>query len=65
MKVKRDCFYNFLGPNQSGKTTLMRAIANKQLEGFPKRVEFKSVFVEHEVEDVEVAARKTAFPSSM
>ena len=31
----------------------MRAIANEQLEGFPKRDELKSVFVEHEIEDEE------------
>lgn len=33
--------------------SLMRAIANEQLEGFPKRDELKSVFVEHEIEDEE------------
>ncbi|CAE7447731.1 TEF3 [Symbiodinium pilosum] len=48
MHLKRNRFYGLLGPNQCGKTTLMRAIANEQLEGFPKRDELKSVFVEHE-----------------
>merc|ERR1719359_2439771 len=51
MHLKRDRFYGLLGPNQRGKTTLMRAIANEQHEGFPKREELKSVFVEHEIED--------------
>merc|ERR1719361_1887684 len=46
MRLKRNKFYGLLGPNQCGKTTLMRAIANEQLEGFPKRDELKSVFVE-------------------
>eukprot|EP00438_Fugacium_kawagutii_P016630 Skav205650 [mRNA] locus=scaffold458:158289:165391:+ [translate_table: standard] len=50
-------FYGLLGPNQCGKTTLMRAIANEQLEGFPKRDELKSVFVEHEIEDEEALGR--------
>ena len=54
MHLKRNRFYGLLGPNQCGKTTLMRAIANEQLEGFPKRDELKSVFVEHEIEDEEV-----------
>ena len=53
MHLKRNRFYGLLGPNQCGKTTLMRAIANEQLEGFPKRDELKSVFVEHEIEDEE------------
>jgi elongation factor 3 len=54
MHLKRNRFYGLLGPNQCGKTTLMRAIANEQLEGFPKRDELKSVFVDHEIEDEEV-----------
>merc|ERR1711975_9482 len=55
-------FYGLLGPNQCGKTTLMRAIANEQLEGFPKRDELRSVFVEHEIEDEEVGVQDDGFP---
>merc|ERR1719310_549228 len=62
MHLKRDRFYGLLGPNQCGKTTLMRAIANEQLEGFPKRDELKSVFVEHEIEDEEVGVQDDGFP---
>jgi elongation factor 3 len=62
LHLKRDRFYGLLGPNQCGKTTLMRAIANEQLEGFPKRDELKSVFVEHEIEDVEVGVQDDGFP---
>merc|ERR1719456_369184 len=62
MHLKRDRFYGLLGPNQCGKTTLMRAIANEQLEGFPKRDELKSVFVEHEIEDEEVDVQDDGFP---
>ena len=40
----------------------MRAIANEQLEGFPKRDELKSVFVEHEIEDEEVGVQDDGFP---
>merc|ERR1719482_1695134 len=57
MHLKRGRFYGLLGPNQCGKTTLMRAIANEQLEGFPKRDELRSVFVEHEIEDEEVGVQ--------
>merc|ERR1712226_712645 len=62
MHLKRERFYGLLGPNQCGKTTLMRAIANEQLEGFPKRDELKSVFVEHEIEDEEVGVQDDGFP---
>jgi len=62
MHLKRNRFYGLLGPNQCGKTTLMRAIVNEQLEGFPKRDELKSVFVEHEIEDVEVDVQDDGFP---
>merc|ERR1719238_1833773 len=62
MHLKRERFYGLLGPNQCGKTTLMRAIANEQLEGFPKRDELKSVFVEHEIEEEEVGVQDDGFP---
>merc|ERR1719359_1869044 len=62
MHLKRNKFYGLLGPNQCGKTTLMRAIVNEQLEGFPKRDELKSVFVEHEIEDEEVGVQDDGFP---
>merc|ERR1711920_554988 len=62
MHLKRDRFYGLLGPNQCGKTTLMRAIANEQLEGFPKRDELKSIFVEHELEEEEVGVQDDGFP---
>jgi elongation factor 3 len=62
MHLKRNRFYGLLGPNQCGKTTLMRAIAREQLEGFPKRDELKSVFVEHEIEDEEVGVQDDGFP---
>merc|ERR1719198_2261437 len=62
MHLKRNRFYGLLGPNQCGKTTLMRAIANEQLEGFPKRDELKSVFVEHEIEDEEIGVQDDGFP---
>merc|ERR1712232_1187402 len=62
MHLKRNRFYGLLGPNQCGKTTLMRAIANEQLEGFPKRDELKSVFVEHEIPEEEVGVQDDGFP---
>merc|ERR1719326_641397 len=62
MRLKQNRFYGLLGPNQCGKTTLMRAIVNEQLEGFPKRDQLKSIFVEHELEDEEVDVQDDGFP---
>jgi len=62
LHLKRDRFYGLLGPNQCGKTTLMRAIAKEQLEGFPKRDELRSIFVEHEIEEEEVGVQDDGFP---
>ena len=35
MRLKRGAKYGLLGGNDSGKTTLMRSIANGSVEGFP------------------------------
>ena len=49
MKGKR---YGLCGPNGCGKSTLMKAIANGQLEGFPSPEELKTVYVEHDIQGV-------------
>jgi elongation factor 3 len=50
MKLKRGKRYGLLGANDSGKTTLMRAIANNQVEGFPDISEVRTVFVEADIQ---------------
>eukprot|EP00549_Striatella_unipunctata_P000256 CAMPEP_0118684600 /NCGR_PEP_ID=MMETSP0800-20121206/6744_1 /TAXON_ID=210618 ORGANISM="Striatella unipunctata, Strain CCMP2910" /NCGR_SAMPLE_ID=MMETSP0800 /ASSEMBLY_ACC=CAM_ASM_000638 /LENGTH=1039 /DNA_ID=CAMNT_0006581345 /DNA_START=62 /DNA_END=3181 /DNA_ORIENTATION=+ len=50
MKLKRGKRYGLLGPNDSGKTTLMRAISNNQVEGFPDVTEVRTVFVEADIQ---------------
>mmetsp|Transcript_136533 Transcript_136533/g.262272 ORF Transcript_136533/g.262272 Transcript_136533/m.262272 type:complete len:1404 (+) Transcript_136533:50-4261(+) len=62
MHLKRNRFYGLLGPNQCGKTTLMRAIANELLEGFPPREELRSIFVEHEIPEEQVGVQDDGFP---
>ena len=54
LRLKKNMVYGLLGGNNCGKTTLMRAIANEQVEGFPKKDELRTVFVEHEIEEREV-----------
>ena len=50
LKLKRGARYGILGVNGCGKTTLMRAINNEQVEGFPKQAEVKTVYVEHDLD---------------
>ena len=50
MKLKRGKRYGLLGPNDCGKTTLMRAIANNQVEGFPDSSTVRTVFVEADIQ---------------
>jgi elongation factor 3 len=50
MKLLRGHRYGLLGPNDCGKTTLMRAIANNQVEGFPDVTQVRTVFVEADIQ---------------
>ena len=49
LKLKRGYRYGLCGKNDSGKTSLMRAIANQQVEGFPPPTELRTMFVETDV----------------
>jgi elongation factor 3 len=49
MRLKRGHKYGLLGGNDSGKTTLMRAIANGSVEGFPDPSTVRTVFVEADI----------------
>uniref|UniRef100_A0A061R1D1 Elongation factor 3 n=1 Tax=Tetraselmis sp. GSL018 TaxID=582737 RepID=A0A061R1D1_9CHLO len=50
LHLKRGQRYGLCGQNGCGKSTLMRAIANDQLEGFPPPTELKTVYVEHDID---------------
>lgn len=50
LRLTRGQRYAIIGPNGCGKSTLMRAINNGQLEGFPPADELKTVFVEHNLQ---------------
>ena len=41
---------------------MMRAISNEQVEGFPKRDELKTIFVEHEIQEREVGEDDKGYP---
>ena len=50
LHLKRGRRYGLCGPNGVGKSTLMRAISNGQLEGFPPADQLKTVYVEHDIQ---------------
>lgn len=62
LHLKRNRFYGLLGPNNCGKTTLMRAISREQIEGFPRKDELRTIFVEHEIVEREVGEDDKHFP---
>lgn len=49
MRLKRGHKYGLLGGNESGKSTLMRSIANGSVEGFPDPSVVRTVFVEADI----------------
>lgn len=50
LRLKRGRRYGLCGPNGVGKSTLMRAIANGQVEGFPPKTELRTIYVEHDID---------------
>ena len=53
LHLKRGKRYGLVGPNDCGKSTLMRSIANGQLEGFPSPDELRTVYVEHDIQGID------------
>ena len=49
LRLKKGHKYGLLGANDSGKTTLMRSIANGSVEGFPDPQSLRTVFVEADI----------------
>ena len=50
MRLKKGFKYGLLGQNDCGKTTLMRAIAEGSVDGFPDVNEVRTVFVEADIQ---------------
>jgi elongation factor 3 len=63
LHLKKNKFYGLLGPTNCGKTTLMRAISQEKVEGFPKRDELVTIFVEHDVAEVEIEPPSKEWPT--
>merc|ERR1712166_268348 len=63
LHLKKNRFYGLLGPTNCGKTTLMRAISQEKVEGFPKRDELVTIFVQHDVEEREIEPPSKEWPT--
>merc|ERR1711957_1163544 len=63
LHLKQFKFYGLLGPTNCGKTTLMRAISQEKVEGFPKRDELVTIFVEHDVHETEIEPPSKEWPT--
>jgi elongation factor 3 len=49
MKLKRGHKYGLVGQSDCGKTSLLRAIANEQIDGFPDFSEVRTTFLEADI----------------
>jgi elongation factor 3 len=63
LHLKKNKFYGLLGPSNCGKTTLMRAISEEKVEGFPKRDELVTIYVTQEVTEVEIEPPSAEWPT--
>jgi elongation factor 3 len=50
LRLKRGHRYGLCGKNDTGKSTLMRAITNGQVEGFPSSDKVRMFYVEHDID---------------
>lgn len=53
LRLKRGHRYGLCGRNGTGKSTLMRAITNGQVEGFPSPDDVRTFYVEHDIDGSE------------
>ncbi|KAJ7700888.1 P-loop containing nucleoside triphosphate hydrolase protein [Mycena rosella] len=53
LRLKRGHRYGLCGKNGTGKSTLMRAITNGQVEGFPSPDDVRTFYVEHDIDGTE------------
>jgi len=63
LHLKKNKFYGLLGPTNCGKTTLMRAISQEKVEGFPKHDELVTIFVNHDVDEREIEPPSKEWPT--
>lgn len=50
LTIQKGCKYGIIANKSAGKTTLMRAIANGQIDGFPSAEEVRTIFIENDIQ---------------
>tara|TARA_B110000881_G_scaffold158980_1_gene141930 strand:- start:5655 stop:8741 length:3087 start_codon:yes stop_codon:yes gene_type:complete len=52
--IKKGHKYGIIANKSAGKTTLLRAISNGQVEGFPLPSEVKTIFIENDIQGIQL-----------
>ena len=50
LHLRKGCKYGVISDKSAGKTTMMRAISNGQVEGFPTPAMCRSIFIENDIQ---------------
>jgi elongation factor 3 len=50
LHLKKGYKYGIIASKSAGKTTMMRAISNGQVEGFPSSDEVRTIFIENDIQ---------------
>ena len=50
LHLRKGCKYGVISEKSAGKTTMMRAISNGQVEGFPTQAMCRSIFIENDIQ---------------
>jgi elongation factor 3 len=50
LHLRKGCKYGVISEKSAGKTTMMRAISNGQVEGFPTQEQCRSIFIENDIQ---------------
>ena len=55
LHMKRGLKYGVIASKSAGKTTMMRAITNGQVDGFPSAEECRTIFIENDIQGTQLA----------
>ena len=50
LHLRKGCKFGVISEKSAGKTTMMRAISNGQVEGFPTPAMCRSIFIENDIQ---------------
>lgn len=61
LHIKKGHKYGIIANKSAGKTTLMRAISNGQIEGFPLPTDVRTVFIENDIQGAQLEMNVVEF----